>query len=193
MALKLKICSSIEDNCGSLILTDTTEEYNSQTNTTGWGSPNITTSLITEAYITIVSSNPDDRGLRIDIPLSTFPTVVTGSFPLLTIDDYTFNDGEYTITYTIKLADETTYETKTKIFITCGVACCIHKLWLSFISDGSDSCGCSSDSVLKLEDLLFADALYKSLLRAAACLDTSTRDKLLVKLQALCSYTNCNC
>lgn len=193
MALKLKLCGKTADNCSSLILTDITEEYNSETNLTGWEAPNISTSVILEAYITIISSNPTDRGIRYDLSVSDFPTTVTGAFPLLTITDYKFNDGEYTITYTINTTDEETYETSTKVFITCGVACCLHKLWLAYITEGSDS-GCSCNNTNDpLKDALMVEGLYRALLMSAACLDTKTRDKLLSKLQAICGYINCNC
>lgn len=189
MALTPKICVTVKNNCSGFSISDITEEYNSKTNIGGWGSPNITTSDIVEAVIRIDDGYESHEYDVID----SIPSTVTGEYELTLIED-TFVDGEYTVTYLITDDNGLEYSCTKKVYITCNVRCCVDKMWLSYISElGGSDCGCGCSGKITLNDILFAEALYKSLTRAAGCLNNATRDKILSQLQKICQYSNCNC
>jgi len=188
MALVPKISVSFANDCSELVVTDTTKAYNASTNTGGWGAPNADTTDVTEAYIVIGNGSEESR---YDV-ISELINPVTDSFELTTIAD-TYGDGEYTVTYNVYVGD-TLYKCSIKIFAMCEVRCCINKMWLTYIENlGGESCDCGCSSDIKLNDVLKAEALYKSLTRAAGCLNAATRDKILSQLKKICSYYKCQC
>lgn len=188
MALQPAIKASFRNNCSELVITDVTKEYNASTNTGGWGAPNIVTTDVTEAYIVIGDGSTETRYDVIDNLINP----VTDEFELTSIED-TYGDGEWTITYNVYYGD-ILYTCTITVFTICEVRCCIDKMWLSYIeSIGGEPCHCGCSNDIKLNDVLKAEALYKSLTRAAGCLNATTRDKILSQLQKICAYSKCQC
>jgi len=189
MALIPEICVGVKTNCGILVVKDITDSYNASTNVGGWGSPNITTADVETAYIYITPPNTTADAVidPIDVTAS-LPVTVTGTFLL---DDITITplDGEYTILYEITTTGNVKYTKTIKIFSSCLVRCCIDKMWSKYASADADCDCCKETETTALK----AEALYRAMNSSAACLDSSTRTKLLKKLQRLCELENCNC
>lgn len=182
MALVLDFCAVIKGNCSALSVTDNTGVYDASTNTTGWGAPNLAAADLESATITINSSQEEDV-------LSSIPDPVTGEFTFPDIELDSYSDGLMTITYSVTSTEGTTYSTTKQIYFTCSVRCCIDKMWRTI----AESCDCNCDLEQMIEDALLAEGLLRALKSAASCVSTTNRDKLLVKIQRLCAFNNCNC
>ena len=188
MALVPEICAAFKQNCSILVTKDTTDSYNVDTNTTGYGSPNIAIGDVDSALVYIETPNLESLE-PIDV-IDSLPASVTGTFTLAETE-VTAQDGEWIIRYEL-VVGSTTYTKTIKIFSSCLVRCCIDKMWSKYAEGVDDSCDCGCDkniATIALE----AEALYRAMNSSAACLDSSTRTKLLKKLQRLCELENCNC
>lgn len=192
MALRPTVTPCINNNCETLSLTESTGLY-SASNTGGFGAPNIDTSSIFSATLTVVT--PSGVSTDYDI-LSQLPAVYVGPFDL---DDISISseDGEYTITYTIITDTDKTYTSTTCYFSSCAVRCCIDTLWAQIAEKELDTvtnCQCDPAKLTKLQDkAMFMEALYMQMMSAASWDNRAVRNKILVQLQRLCRINNCNC
>jgi len=192
MALVLlqgNVCQPI--NCSSIFFSDGTGAYNASTNTTGWGSPNLATSAVTETHIIITM--PDGTTI-IDIEnptgLPTSDTTVEYEIAISVIDSArtTVEDGLYAIEYTVT-DGVTTYTTGKKYYLfLCNKECCISNLFakIATISD------CACDDVA-IKNALYADALLSGARASKNCGDTVAINNILAKLEAICESTSSGC
>ena len=188
MALVPEICAAFKQNCSILVTKDTTDSYNVDTNTTGYGSPNIAIGDVDSALVYIETPNLESLE-PIDV-IDSLPASVTGTFTLAETE-VTAQDGEWIIRYEL-VVGSTTYTKTIKIFSSCLVRCCIDKMWSKYAEGVDDSCDCGCDkniATIALE----AEALYRAMLSSTACLDATARNTILKKIQRLCELQNCNC
>lgn len=184
----LSVCPTTK--CTKFEFTDTTGVYNVTTNPGGW--ENAATELgtnITAATITL--TDPTGTVLPIINVLTSIPTIVVGSFPILPITIATPLDGEWQATYSLTSSGGT----KTINFcfyVTCLVRCCIDKLWSIVAVDTNNTCKCTGDQSAS-ELAIFAESLLSALESSTACDNATTRNALLLKLQRLCKLQNCKC
>ncbi len=188
MALVPEICAAFKQNCSILVTKDTTDSYNVDTNTTGYGSPNIAIGDVDSALVYIETPNLESLE-PIDV-IDSLPASVTGTFTLAETE-VTAQDGEWIIRYEL-VVGSTTYTKTIKIFSSCLVRCCIDKMWSKYAEGAIEDCdcGCGKDVA---KTALEAEALYRAMLSSAACLDATARNTILKKIQRLCELQNCNC
>lgn len=210
MALVLKSTVTVIDGCYGFNFIDSTGDY-SPTNTGGYGSPNIETSIVTESTIKVyppnstipyifeftITSNtftdatltkPDGTTVNIfaDITGLVFPFSLGNEFEIKeTYLDYEDNtsivDGAWTINYEI-VSPEVTYSTNSYQLTTCHACCCIQKLFINL-----PDCGCE-DSYFKTAEL--ADAYLKSAIYSANMGYMEKAQKNIDKANEIC---NGNC
>ena len=166
----------IKGDC-SKTLWDTTGFYSS-TNTSGWGSPNITRPSITSALLKIKFKDTiEEYDITETIQDSLFNEINLYSFEDLL-------DGVYEITVVITTEDDV-YETKITFGSLCKVQCCVAKL-----ADKHDcECGCEDSH----SDFETAYLLLKSLESMLSCIGEYNFNKQLERLQKICNNSDCNC
>lgn len=183
---KLSVCAL--NSCSTLRIKEITGIYDASTNLYGWETPNIGTADINIAELIITS------------PSGTITTVdVTSQFVIPYVEAFYFTDisvtpedGEWSIQYLISTTT-TTYSNILKTFLTCSVRCCIDKIWAKVLNNYTD-CGCGCTDISELEQKAnFMESLYDTMISAAACNNSDTRDKILTQLQRLCKLEKCNC
>ena len=187
---KLSVCAL--NSCSTLRIKEITGVYDALTNLYGWNTPNIGTTNIITAELIITS------------PSGTITTTdVTSQFVIPYVEAFYFTDisitpedGEWTIQYLIHYLDgkiNNTYSNILKTFLTCSVRCCIDKIWSKVLNNYSD-CGCGCINISELEQKTsFMESLYDTMISAAACNNSDTRNKILIQLQRLCKLEKCNC
>lgn len=191
--LTLSISTCIDNNCSTLKVTDTTDVYNMDSNAGGWESQTTTfASNITAATVTVTP--PGGSAAATDV-LTNLPSTVTGDFLVASIDVSDNVDGEYKVVYTVTEGQAS--KTKTVCFYSlCNARCCVDAMWSRWAQGTVDTncdCGCSESSTSLLGRAQMGEALLRSLTSNAIANDTTTRDKLLTKLQRLCDLEDCNC
>lgn len=210
LVLGLHLCQST--NCKLLRLSETTGEYDANTNTGGWQKVNTgPTPMPADAsdIVRVEITNPAGNTLTLNYPTGTAGTQwpdetglnelvfanQAGSMIQSTNAVDAFEDGFYTVTYTVEgdylVANIPFTNTVTQNFlITCQVRCCIDKMF-HLATQTSDCIDCKSNALTKA---LEADAYLKSAEFAAACGKIEMAKKHLAKAQWLCNTKNCsNC
>lgn len=178
----LEVC---QPNCSTIQFIDTTNVYNSESNTSGWAGSNINTEDVTAATI-VVTDTAGNIQFTYDV-LSQLPDPVTGEI-IFTDYSTSLTDGNYIVTYTITTSGDIYTHSQT-IAVTCNFECCISKQ-LSKIAKAvcADSCDTSTvDEYLLIEGLLYA---YKA---AAMCEKTDIKEKIKLRLQRFCDYQCDDC
>lgn len=201
-----KINFELEIDCSDLTkikLTDTTGVYDSDTNITGYGTPNypsLADIVKTEVKLydgsnVLLGTNPD---------LGYIPSFNPQTFTFLQAIDFTIGQAwrknkEYRLEYILHLADGNTLSCGQKIFIIdgCGGAddpyqqledCIISKLKKLFEKDCADNCSKTSnkeiDRLLKMKNKF--EVLKASLNQNSDCVVEDEIDKLLKECQAGC-------
>lgn len=184
---KIKAC--IEDNCATLLITDIVLPYDPDTNTGGWGTPNIDPSDADNIYITVTAPSGLSTVYTIDATDITQPVV--DEFELLSTD--ASGDGQYTVKYTVVVAGVNQVYS-TCFFNLCSVRCCIDKLWVKAAMEKSiGDCGCTGEKADYSKKAMEAESIYRAILSCIACNKPTTRDLLLKKLQRICNLEKCNC
>lgn len=191
MALSPKAKLCFIHNCTELTPYDITGAYNASTNTTGWGSPNLTLAGVTSAILTVTLPSGDSE----DFDLTTTvqgATIVDGQFLLTTLTPNSFGsslekfpDGIYELEYNI---DSDTYIYSAKVFNTCQADCCVEKMKTKF---AEKMCGCDWDVYWKNYQLAKAyliGAKYKF-----ACGNYTDATDILSKVNKICSINKCCC
>ena len=186
MAFSPKMTPCFSNGCIKIKFTDTRGVYSSS-NLNGWGSPNIDPSAIQAANIEII--DPTNTSLVVLNVQSSVPETVEGEFYLGEYELDTAMDGEYTFKYTIRDEEGITFLYEIKSFSSCLVRCCIDKMW-SKCSFQDDGC-CNEKSYYS--KAMNAEAIYKTMARAASCNNLTTRNNLLKRLQRICALEKCNC
>lgn len=195
MALNLKFTFCPSSNCSEIVWTDTTGVYNNPDNLGGWGSPNLATSAVDEATLSITnlttSTTYDDINVLMYIN-STYTIDVTDlEIAGVNAGLTKVPDGLYQVTYSvIDEATEVEYQEIKKILILCESACKIKTL-ASEVEVNPDCNKCKSESAIKF---LEAYTLYKALLFSGACGAVSEINKNIENLHTYLINVNCkNC
>lgn len=184
---KLSVCNL--NACSTLRIKEITGLYDSLTNLYGWDTPNVDTNEITSAELIITS--PSGTVTTIDVE-SQLPHPYVEAFYFTDIS-ITPEDGEWTIQYKIVAKAGPTYSNILRTFHTCSVRCCIDKIWAKVLNNYSD-CGCGCTDISELEQKAnFMESLYDTMMSAASCNNSDTRNKILTQLQRLCKLEKCNC
>lgn len=178
MALSLDFEICLKDNCTKLSVTDKTGAYEANTNTTGWGSPNLAGSAITTATITIGTQEETVTATIPDTPTQDF------TFPDITLDATA--DGSYDVTYEVTDGTTTISETKT-FFLDCAIQCCIYKKVVTAI----DVADCNCDQDISYE--LFLLTKLAAMQAAADGCDFAKATTYLTDLQKLCTTSTSDC
>ncbi len=186
---KLSICTI--NNCTTLKITENTGIYTIGTNYSGWNSPNIPTSSVITATITITSPSNTETIINV---LSQLPVTYTANFNFSNID-ITPEDGEWKIKYTLTTSTDT-YSNSYAVFLSCSVRCCIDKLWIKVLTSKSEEnpCDCDCDEMsMLMKKVMLMESLYTAMINSVACNNSDARNKILKQLQRLCKIEKCNC
>lgn len=197
MALVQKFSAEVISGCSKLLITDITGMYSSS-NTTGWGTPNIDPSDVTEAYILVGSSSSGviySLNVTSVVQAITLPSsyVDNFTFPLIEIDPSDIGqtdlitDKIYNISYMI---DGESVDGK--VLTTCNTQCCVDKLF----NKAADSylCGgnCSTNAMI-MEALKARALLLQASKWAFSCYKLEDAEKLLKQAMKICKTNNTNC
>ncbi len=185
MALVLNFDVCVVNKCTQLEFTETTGEYNSVTNTTGWGTPNIELNTAETAVLTITS--PSGTQYSINLLDHDFPSSNVDFSYIFSLDNLTnIVDGKWTFVYTITDSEADTY-TKTiyKLFY-CNSDCCVEQM----LTDLDLTCDCCSKD-LTYENYVKAWTFLQALKNAAECGDYNSFTNILKILDRLCKNINC--
>lgn len=189
MALLPKIKLCLSSNCKTLNFYETTGIYNASTNTGGYGTPNVDTTDIETAILTIIS--PDNVSYVLDM-------FSTGDFPSDNIDFYYtidlndlnrtyIEDGFWQFIYTVT-TNTTTYTTNTSYYFYCNAECCVSKL-LSNINIETN--GIDKTNINKVNIYKEASIFLESLKNAAQCFNQPNFDSINKILLKICKNSSC--
>lgn len=181
LILNFEICQT--NACKDLVFSETTGVYDATYNIGGYGTPNIETTDVLTAVLTIT----DPTGTNTDIDL------FTHGFPQsdITADGYTITsttalpDGKYLFTYTITTLTETYTKVITQL-ICCQSECCVTQMRAN-LNLNCDAC----DKVVAYQDYLKAWTFLESLKAAATCGDVTSFTSLLKVISKLCKNNDC--
>lgn len=196
LILNFNICENC--NCKELTFFDTTGEYNSTTNTTGYNSPNPDTTTATA--VSLVITRGDGEVFTIDLKtlsVDQFPTILTDWGFVIPNSYFGYTDGakipdqimtfKYSVTFTVDDVDTTYSTTKYKAFY-CQSKCCLANI-LESIDWECDDCVKS-----KIDKYTTALVLYNGMIASANTGNITAFNKQLVQLTKLCTNSNCsNC
>jgi len=179
------------------VLKDVTGMYDNPDNTSGWGSPNVLPSAVTEALIKITP--PDSTVSYTFDVLSTVNGItlpsayVEGySFSLITLepDDIAqtkFKDGIYQIEYII---DGESVVVKTLLIY--NTKCCVNKLLEKSLDSYLCGKNCNTDKMIS--DALKARAmLLQAINWQTSCFELEKAYSLLKQAEKICKTHNCGC
>lgn len=187
MALKNTLTLCISDSCGKGTFTDTTGVYDATNNPYGWGAPNMQGSGVTAATITFQNTTTGADEVTYNV-LSQIPSTVSGDIEF-DLYEYDFEDGIYTIVYTLT-GTENVSRTFKKLIL-CNTRCCIDKMWAKVNEYRNTK---TSEAFNKyLNDCLKAEALYEAIRANGGCLQDDAAEDILDMLDSLCNFENCNC
>jgi hypothetical protein len=166
--------------CKSIKIKDVTGFYNSETNDTGWGAPNLARDFTGTAVLEIKTGT---TVMQYDVK----QVIEDSIFPTYILKEYTdLVDGVYSITLTlVDTENNVTYKANVKITSECDVACCVAKLAVKDV----DKCKCDSSE----SNFAQAEVLLSTLPYIASCLGEAAYNKQLKKLQKICSANKCSC
>lgn len=176
----------LQDNCGKLIISEEAGVYHATNNTSGFGTPNIQGSDITEAIITVTWPSGADEDYDVT---SQIPSTVTGTIEFNAIEG-DFPDGIYSIKTTYTTSSQV-YTKTIKVLMLCHACCCVDKMWAKL----PEKYYSLSDEQYAIEtrNVMLASSLLSSLKGAGSCNKQSLVDDMLERIQRLCDFQNCNC
>lgn len=175
------------DKCKTLVVQDTSGLYDATTNPLGWEADGVT--IVQRAEITLTF--PDGSVIVYDV-LSQIPNPISGVFNYtLTNSGNAFPDGLYKIKYELEFSSGTINNKEICSYFYCGVKCKLASIWAKV---AEEECGCDPCSGNELMNTaLMAEGIYRALISAASCNKIETADKLLVNLNRLFDFNDCNC
>lgn len=192
-----KISNSQTTGGSEWILTDVSGMYQVTDNPTGWGSPNTTPALVTEASIVITPPNTTTQYTfdvlstvnAVTLPSAYFPNF---TFELITLEPSDialteFPDGIYQIDYSI---NDTVITVKTLLIY--HTKCCVNKL----LEKALDSylCGKNCETDKLISDALKARAmLLQAINWQTSCFNLEKANQLLVQASKICKTHKCGC
>jgi hypothetical protein len=190
MALETSINVCIRNACTTLVFKETTGSYNEITNPTGYGSPNIETTDVVYAVLTIIA--PNEQTYNINLFTLDFPSDNPDfeyEIPLSSLGNRSvIEDGYWQFIYTI-VDDEAEIHiaSKTAVF-TCNSQCCINKLLLKINEDPKDL---STINKKRIDNYLKAKAFLESLKHYAYCGNLDKFNNIKLIIDKLCANNNC--
>lgn len=183
---RLSICTT--GRCGIMTITETTGVATTPgDNSSMWGDT-VTAADVVSASITIEYPNGTEDVYDVT---SSIPNPVVGSFSFGSfspVNGSYFVDGKYTITYTITTATET-FTNDIITYLICQISCCVDSMFKTLPNKMCEMC----DYDTYLANALKMEALLKALRSAINSGLIVTADALLVQLQGLCDWDECNC
>ncbi len=193
--LKLKTSTCITEGCTVMTVSDVTGLYDSNTNISGWGTPNPNKSSITSATIEITAP-----GQTISTGFDVTSTVVSSSSSVESFSLYSlspsdinlssvFISGVYEIKYTV-VTTEDSYVSYSKIVVTCQEQCCIDKMWAAL---ATKTLCCDCDEFQEFKKVLLASDLLQLLNEAGSCMNLEVVNSTLGRIQRICLFNDCSC
>lgn len=196
MAFQLKFTANLGSDCKSIIILDTTGDYNAVTNPTGWGTPNPEKADVASAYISIINLTTNttyDNITEVSDYTTGSVTIYTSELLIdgVSIGDVTLPDGQYCILLSLTMNDDSVYQQTVKKVFLCE-SCCKIKTKACEIDL---QCGCCNEPCAKeIWAFLQAFAELKIVEYSAYCGSTSNINKKIKSLQSLLSTFDCpNC
>lgn len=200
LQLGIHLCQT--SNCKTIKFSETTGEYNANSNPGGWDATaqdNPDEGDVTSFII--VFTLPDGSittFTNTDLIFANFPDQTSTEEVSLTMANFggssttAFPDGIYSVTYTVNgnFGVNTFTSTVTQtFFFNCQIRCCIDKMF--HLASQADCSDCKPE---KLNNALEAESYLKSAEFAAACGKIEMAKKHLAKAQWICNTKNClNC
>jgi hypothetical protein len=189
MALIPTISVCLDSACDTITITETTGIYDASSNVGGYGAPNIATSDIDSAVLTIIS--PSEQTYTINLFDNSFPSSNTSysyEIPMSELGNRTsIEDGYWQITYTLVDGGTTYTANGSKVFF-CNAKCCVARL-LAAIEP--DECDCNEQNIKRIENYTKARTFLSSLENAANCFNIDRFDTIKAILDKLCRNTSC--
>lgn len=196
MALIPKISLSVGGKCNTVTITESTGVYVTNQNVGGWGVPNIDTSDIDTASITITdfsdTQNTQTIALKngsIDVYSAVTSAPTPGAFIALSDASWELGDGIYKIVYTVT-SNGVNYINKThyELFL-CNLCNCKNSLVVDLATN------CDSVSVTKWKETLDQlEVLEYGIQTAFACKNFTQAKTLLTHASKLCTtVAACGC
>lgn len=189
LVLSTNVCEG--SDCGSLIFSETTGLYNAETNPTGYGAPNPSTSDIVSAELVITLAN--GTSYTIDLfATGDFPTTNTAfEYEILPTDIGYNSDNDQiedqiiTFVYTITTNTAVKYTQTVVQAFYCQVECCVNRMFLELDLD----CDCIKD---EMDEALKAYAMLQGLKAAVNCGNNTAYTNILAQLTKLCGTNGCS-
>lgn len=199
MALKVKICTSISDDCKTIYFFDKTGAYDASTNTTGYGSPNPLTTDFTTATLTITLGGATVSLTPISI-IASFPTSNTAlawQVTAASLGMTSFPIGLTRVTYNISGRSggvAVAYSATTLFLCDCSIECCLENKLIDIIKNPPCGCDCEEDE--RIINALYIEALLQGACAGTECGDTTSVNTTITTLQTKCNGTSsggCGC
>jgi hypothetical protein len=192
MALVPKISLTFGNKCNKVSATDNTLPYQTITNPTGWGTPNINTSNITEALVQIYDSTATNLLETYNVT-SVYPGVAgaptPGNFILINEEPWNLADGIYLVRYKISDGVNNYWaETQHELF-TCNLCNCIQNIISKLLK------ACSTPEVEKLKTQVDQLEIFLYGIKSAfSCGDFDTAENILDAASKYCkTLSDCGC
>lgn len=174
----------MESSCSTFTLYELTGAYAS-TNTTGWGSPNATTSSITGAVLQVTT--PSGALITIDLITHSFPSSNTSySYDITAASLGGYEDGkwEFLLYYT----DGVDYYMKKHVrLFYCNTECCVTKMLSNILISDCDCC----ENDISIKKYLKAKVFLEALKNAAKCYQIENFTSIKKILDKLCANSDC--
>lgn len=183
---KIKLC--LASNCTTLSFFETTGVYNATTNVGGYGAPNVETSDIDAAVLTVIS--PSDQTYTIDV-FGDFPSdndEFSIDIDLADLSRTSIEDGYWQFIYTVTTNAAVEYTANTSYYFYCNAECCVSKL-LNAIE--LEDCNCDNINTDRIKTYVKAKTFLASLKNAAKCFNETNFNKIKDILSKICRNSGC--
>lgn len=189
MAFSPKINICLNSGCSTLTFRETTGVYDAETNTTGYGAPNITTGDVIQIVLNVTS--PDGDIYVIDLTSEGFPTTNEDLEYEITSEDLdgitTIQDGLWSFTLTT-ITNSTFYVGYKSYFFYCNAECCVNKI-LATVE--ADECLCDEENNKRIDRYIKVKTFLESLKNAANCYNETRFENILAIINKLCRNADC--
>lgn len=181
-----------KEECSKFLFTETTGDY-SNSNTSGWGTPNYELNEVQDSYVTIQNYLTLEKYEQVEITSSAEDTTeITYSDLILegtttSINVNQIKDGIYHFNYFILFDNNDTKSSSFYLLSLCTLECQLKALTSAFINQ--DTKCCKDKDLLSL--YLEAMALYKALIFSYQCADFVAFNKVYKNLEKLLKHFKC--
>lgn len=196
MALVPKISLSISNSCNKVDIWENTGLYHSTTNTGGWGTPNINTSVITSSVVNIYDYLGTSllqtiilKNGSVDVYAGAVSAPTPASFKALQSNTWTQVDGIYKIEYTLTNGSTVYTNAVQYQLFTCNLCNCMQGLMQKMLTQ------CSGKKLDKYKDVYNQLELLKYGIESAfSCNDFTKVNNLLTNASTMCTtFSECGC